>query len=102
MRLEHRAAMTAEAGRSRTAALTKAPHQFDRRRGADLKPQGSLPDRGPALHRTIRSRKSRDRGAGMGYLPADHNQPYGISSADSTQLLHALAVRYGRKCSPAP
>jgi hypothetical protein len=26
----------------------------------------------------------------MGRLPADNNQPYGISSADSTQPLHAL------------
>jgi hypothetical protein len=27
----------------------------------------------------------------MGRLPVDNNQPYGISSADSTQPLHALA-----------
>ncbi len=29
----------------------------------------------------------------MGRLPANHNQPYGISSADSMHPLHALAVR---------
>ena len=44
----------------------------------------------PATARTIRSRQSRDRGAGMGRLPAIHNQPYGISYPDSTQPLHAL------------
>lgn len=40
--------------------------------------------------RTIRSRKSRDGGAGMGCLLADRNQPYGISSAHSTRSQHAL------------
>jgi hypothetical protein len=44
----------------------------------------------PCTARTIRSRKSQDCEADMGHLPADHNQPYGNTSADSTQPLYPL------------
>jgi hypothetical protein len=46
----------------------------------------------PATARTIRSRKSRDRGAGMGCLLTNHNQLYGIGYPDFTQPLHALNI----------
>jgi hypothetical protein len=93
MRLEDGTAVAAKAGQSQAAVLAEAPHQLQGGRRAHLDAQGRLPDGGSTFHRTIRPRKSWDRGAGMGCLPADHNQLYGISSVDSTQPLHALGLQ---------
>jgi hypothetical protein len=52
MRLQDRATVPTNGGRSRIAALAEAPHQLHRGRGAHIKAQRSLMDRRATLDRT--------------------------------------------------
>ena len=62
MWLEDRSTVSATAGRSRTAALTKAPHQLHSRRRATSKRKAACRiEDPPATARTIRSRIDPDR-----------------------------------------
>ncbi len=73
--------------RKRCISVTAADGLTSKRRAA------CRMDNSPCTARTIRSSKSRDRGAGMGC-----SRPNGISSTDSAQPLHALTHANRRPC----